>query len=122
MNCIFCKIINNEIPSYTIYEDKLVKAILDINPDSSGHTLILTKKHFNNIEDIDTSTLNHVMEISKKLYMIISSKLNADGITLIQNNGLPQDIKHFHLHLKPSYIKNEVLILEEVYNKLKNNV
>lgn len=121
MDCIFCKIINKDIPSYTIYEDEIVKVILDINPDSPGHSLILTKKHFTNIEDIDTNTLSYVMNIAKNIYNLILEKLNADGITLIQNNGLPQDIKHFHLHLKPMYLKKPNLNLEEVYNILKNN-
>lgn len=121
MDCIFCKIINNNIPSYTIYENDIIKVILDINPDNPGHSLILTKKHFTNIEDIDIDTLNYVMSLSKDIYKIIIDRLNADGVTLIQNNGLPQDIKHFHLHLKPMYKQKPILSLEEVYNILKNN-
>ena len=53
MDCIFCKIINNIIPSYTIYEDDLVKVFLDINPKANGHCLIVTKNHFLDIDDID---------------------------------------------------------------------
>ena len=67
MNCIFCKIINGQIPSYKIYEDDIVYAFLDINPDSAGHTLIIPKKHFQDLSDIDDITLNHIMKISKIL-------------------------------------------------------
>ena len=119
MDCIFCKIINGDIPSYTIYEDELVKCFLDINPDSNGHTLIIPKKHYKDLSDIDNETLSHIMKISKVIKEKIENKLNCDGITLIQNNGLVQEVKHFHLHLKPFYTKKENKSLEEIYSLLK---
>ena len=67
MDCIFCKIINGDIPCFKIYEDELVLAFLDINPDSDGHTLIIPKKHFRDLEDIDLETLARINEVSKKL-------------------------------------------------------
>ena len=67
MNCIFCKIANKEIPSFTVYEDDIVYAFLDVNPDSDGHTLIIPKKHFTDLDDIDLETLNHINKISKKI-------------------------------------------------------
>lgn len=122
MDCIFCKIVNGEIPSYTIYEDDLVKCFLDINPDSNGHTLIIPKKHFVCLDDIDSSILNHIMEVAKTLKKNLENKLNIDGLTLIQNNGDVQEIKHYHLHLKP-YYKNALkeMSIEEVYNILKKD-
>ena len=59
-DCIFCKIINKEIPCYNIYEDDLVLAFLDINPDSDGHTLILPKNHYKQIKDIPREILIHI--------------------------------------------------------------
>ena len=106
MNCIFCKIVSGEIPSYTIYEDEIVKVFLDINPDSNGHMLIIPKEHILDLEDIDNNTLIHIMEIAKKMKRLLEEKLNIDGLTLIQNNGEVQDVKHYHLHLKP-YYKNK---------------
>lgn len=103
MDCLFCKIINGEIPSYKIYEDDYTIAFLDINPDSDGHTLIIPKKHFNDLDDIDINTLNHINFSSKKVKKILEEKLNCDGISLLQNNGIVQDVKHYHLHLKPYY-------------------
>ena len=66
MNCIFCKIVNGEIPSYTIYEDDIVKVFLDANPDVNGHTLIVPKKHYQDLFDIDNETLIHIMDIARK--------------------------------------------------------
>lgn len=119
MNCIFCKIINGQIPSYKIYEDDMVYAFLDINPDSAGHTLIIPKKHFQDLSDIDDATLNHIMKISKILKNKLEEKLKCDGLTIIQNNGSIQEVKHFHIHLKPYYKDNNNLQIEEVYALLK---
>ena len=118
MDCIFCKINKGDIPSYTIYEDDIVRVFLDINPKHNGHTLIIPKNHYKDIEDIDMDTLSYIMKIAKNIYKLLNDKLNPDGIVLTQNNGIAQDVKHYHLHLVPVY-KNEInLSIEEVYNKL----
>lgn len=122
MDCIFCKIINGDIPSYTIYEDDFVKCFLDINPDSNGHTLIIPKKHYVCLDDIDNDTLIHIMKIARNLKKELEEKLNIDGLTLIQNNGDVQEVKHYHLHLKPYYNDSkEKLSVEDVYNMLKRD-
>lgn len=120
MDCIFCKIVNGDIPSYTIYEDDLVKAFLDVNPDINGHLLIIPKKHYKDLFDIDEKTLMHIFETAKKINPILKEKLNTEGLTLVQNNGLLQEVKHFHLHLKPQYKeKQRILKPEEIYNIIK---
>lgn len=116
---IFCKIINNDIPSYTIYEDDVVKVFLDVNPNSTGHCLIVPKEHYQDFFDIDKEVLNHVLETAKVIANRLKERLNCDGITFAQNNGLGQDVKHYHLHLIPKYHNDEELSIEEVYNKLK---
>lgn len=132
MDCLFCKIASGEIPSYKIYEDDIVFAFLDINPDSDGHALIIPKKHFKDLDDIDDITLNYVNKVAKRLKKLLEEKLNCDGMSLLQNNGIVQEIKHYHLHLKPYYnnrksiemIKHNEYInpnIEEVYNKIKEN-
>lgn len=103
MDCIFCKIMKGEIPSYTLYEDEIVKVILDINPSTNGDCMIIPKKHIENILDIDSETYMHIFSISKKMYALLKEKLNMKGLTLVQNNGHGQDIKHYHLHLTPRY-------------------
>ena len=116
---IFCKIISGDIPSYTIYEDDIVKAFLDVNPSHNGHTLIVPKNHYENIFDIEEEVLNHIMKTSKKISLNLKEKLNYDGITLTQNNEYGQEVKHYHLHLIPKYKEEEKLSIEEVYEKLK---
>lgn len=118
---VFCKIMNGDIPSYTIYEDDIVKVFLDVNPAMNGHALVVPKKHYKDIYDIDNETLIHVFEVARKVGPEIEKKLDADGITLLQNNGLYEEVKHFHLHIRPQYKKpKEKLKPEDVYNILKS--
>lgn len=109
MDCVFCKIMNNEIPSYTIYEDDLVKVFLDINPSTNGDTLIVPKKHIVTIFDLDDELVTHIHKIAKDLYTLYKEKLHVDGLTLVQNNDHGQEIKHYHLHLTPRYINDNVM-------------
>ncbi len=103
MECIFCKIINGDIPCYKIYENDDVLAFLDINPDCDGHTLIIPKKHFTDLDDIDLESLTAINKAAKEIKILLEEKLNCDGISLLQNNGDVQEVKHYHLHLKPYY-------------------
>lgn len=128
MDCIFCKIINGEIPSYTVYEDDVVKVFLDINPNTNGHMLIIPKKHFINIVDLDDETMSHIFRVQKEMYNLVKEKLGAEGATFAQNNDLGQDVKHYHMHLIPryqndgwinSYDENNKNNVEEIFNKLK---
>lgn len=128
MDCIFCKIINNEIPSYTLYEDDIVKVFLDIDPKTNGDTLIIPKKHFVNLVDIDLETLNHINKITKNMYSLLKEKLNCEGLTIIQNNDYGQEIKHYHVHLTPryqndllnhEYNKKEIKPIEDVFKTIK---
>ena len=120
MDCLFCKIVNGDIPSYKIYEDEIVYAFLDINPDSNGHTLIIPKKHYLDLDEIPSDTLTHILNVAKELKLKLESKLNCDGLTLIQNNGDIQEVKHFHLHLKPYYKNSKIKSVEEIYTILKD--
>lgn len=122
MNCIFCEIVKGTIPSYTIYEDEVVKAFLDIHPNQNGHTLIIPKKHTLDAFTIDCETLEHILTVSEILSKRMESRLGADGITFVQNNGCSQEVKHFHLHLEPCYLETqELLPIETIYQKLKED-
>ncbi len=107
-DCLFCKIINSEIPSEIIYEDELVLAFLDINPTTNGDTLIIPKKHFQDILEIPDDILLHMQKIYQKLYPIYKEKLNCDGLTLSTNLDYGQEIKHMHMHFIPRYKNDEV--------------
>ena len=127
-NCIFCKIINGELPSKTVYEDKLIKVIMNINPVSNGHLLVLPKKHYENLFDIDEKYItNSIKIIKEKLYPELKEKLNCKGLTLEQNNFYGQEIKHYHIHVIPRYENDNVELgkndkditdFNEIYNKL----
>ena len=120
MNCIFCEIANKKIPSKVIYEDDVVISYLDINPDSNGHALIIPEKHYTDLVDIDDATLSQIMSDARNLKKLLEDKLNIDGLTLIQNNGDVQEVKHYHLHLKPYYNeKQDILPIDDIYNKIK---
>ena len=129
-NCIFCKIVNNEIKSHTIYEDELIKVFLDANPETNGHMLIIPKKHYQNILDLDEKIIPHAVKIIKeKLYPLMKEKLHCDGMTIAQNNEYGQEIKHFHIHVVPryendqdyhSYNKDILISIEDIYSKLTN--
>jgi histidine triad (HIT) family protein len=129
MDCLFCKIINGDIPSKTIYEDKLVKVFLDINPTTNGDMLIVPKKHYENILDIDAKLIPHIHEVIIKLYKLLKEKLSIDGLTIVQNNGHGQDIKHYHVHVTPRYTNDdikhtankEILVdIDNVYEQIKD--
>ncbi len=127
-NCIFCKIINNELPSKTIYEDEQIKIIMNINPNTNGHLLVLPKKHMENLMDTSDEVIIHMIQIIRtKIYPLLKEKLNCEGLTLAQNNDLGQEIKHYHIHLIPrykddnadfNYDKSKIMDLEEVFNKI----
>ena len=122
-NCLFCKISQGEINSNTIYEDDIVKTFLDINPTSVGHLLIVPKVHYLDFDDIPLVVLTHIMEVAKRMKKLLESKLGAEGMTIIQNNGFVQEIKHFHLHLVPKYRGNAIkLSVSEVYDILRSEV
>ena len=86
-----------------VYEDELVLAYLDFNPDSDGHTLIIPKEHFKDINDLPKEVLSHIYEVSKIIMKKSEEKLGCSGFSLLQNNGSAQEVKHYHLHIKPVY-------------------
>jgi len=101
--CIFCKIINGELPSFKIYEDEKTFAFEDINPISQGHTLIIPKRHAENLWEIPAEDLAAVHFASKKIIRAIKDALNPAGVACLQLNGrgVNQVVMHYHLHLIP---------------------
>lgn len=128
-DCVFCKIIEGEIPSRTIYEDDKIKVIMNINPSTDGHLLVIPKEHMVDIRDTDEEIILHSIRIiKKKIYPQLKEKLHCEGLTLAQNNELGQEIKHYHIHLIPrypedhadfTYDKDKLSEIEDVFNKLK---
>lgn len=104
-DCIFCKIANGEIPTNMIYEDEEFKVIMDLQPATKGHALVLPKNHFDDIYDIDAETLGKAVKVGQKVIKHATKVLGCQGYNLMQNNGAVsgQTVFHFHLHLIPRY-------------------
>ena len=130
--CVFCKIIKGEIPSKKIYEDDDVLAILDMSQATLGHTLVLPKKHYENLFSIENNDYLKVMEKVKMLAKAITSALNASGCNILNNCGelAGQSVMHFHVHIIPRYenddlkieFKEHSLNLEEIQKIIVNEL
>ena len=124
-DCIFCKIIKGEIPSYTIYEDDKMKAFLDVNPVSNGHVLLIPKTHYKNFLDTPDELIKDMYHIIKtKIYPLLEEKLKITGLSICQ---IGKDVNHYHIHLIPQYENEEfdfkynkenIKDVEDIYNKL----
>lgn len=108
--CIFCDIIDKKIDSKIIYEDNDVISFLDISQSTFGHTLVVPKKHYKNIYDIDTNTYLKLQEKVKDIAILITKKLNAFGCNILNNNNeiAGQCVSHMHIHIIPRYDIDEV--------------
>lgn len=104
-NCIFCKLANGEIPTATLYEDEDFRVILDANPASKGHALIIPKEHYADLYELEDSLAGKAMILAKKMIAKMTDVLGCDGYNIVQNNGecAGQTVFHFHLHLIPRY-------------------
>ena len=129
--CVFCKIINKELSAKVIAENELALAILDIYPVNPGHNLVIPKKHYANLEEIEIEDLKKVIELVKIVGFNIKNKLNIEGYNVILNNDkvAGQEIAHLHFHIVPRF-KNDNLKnwpqkkykeneMENIFNKLK---
>lgn len=105
-DCIFCKIIAGEIPSYAVYEDDVVKAFLDISQGTPGHTLVVPKKHVKDLfaydEDLAAAVFSRLPKIARA---VKKSNPAIKGMNIINNNGevAYQSVFHSHIHLVPRY-------------------
>ncbi|MDO9629141.1 MAG: HIT family protein [Acholeplasmataceae bacterium] len=118
MPTIFSKIIAREIPAHFVYEDDLVVAFLDISQATKGHTLVVTKALYPTIFDVPEDVAAHLFAVSVKLAKAIQKAFHVEGLNILSNNGevAGQTVFHFHLHLIPRYVK------EELSFQLKNNM
>ena len=126
-NCIFCKIAAGEIPSTTLYEDDDFRVILDIEPASKGHALIIPKEHYANIYELDEELAAKAMVLAKKMITKLTDILGCDGYNVLQNNGpaAGQTVFHFHMHLVPRYKGDNVKIgwkLGKLTDKVKEEI
>jgi histidine triad (HIT) family protein len=114
-DCIFCKIVRGEIPCSKILENDRVLSFADVNPINTGHTLIIPKRHAENIWEIDGEDLAAIHQASLKIAKAMKTSLYPDGIAFIQLNGraVNQIVMHYHLHLIPRKSSDPKLTMTE---------
>ncbi|MDQ6421752.1 HIT family protein [Paenibacillus sp. LHD-117] len=103
MECLGCRLANNKIETNIVYEDEYVTCLLDIDPIHEGHTLILPKAHLTELESIDEVTLLAIMRASARIAAVLKEAYHPDGISIMQNGGLFNDLNHYHMHVFPRY-------------------
>jgi histidine triad (HIT) family protein len=110
-SCIFCKIARKEAPANPVYEDDEVIAFLSIQPVNVGHTLVVPKRHYENIYEIPEKEVAHLYKIVKKMAYAVKNAVSAEGIRIVQNNGKSagQVVFHLHVHVIPMYSQHTFL-------------
>ncbi len=102
-SCVFCKIARKEAPAKIVYEDDQVIAFMSIQPINVGHTLVVPKTHYENVYAIPFGEIAYLYKIVKKIAHAVKNAVNAEGIRIVQNNGVAagQVIFHLHAHIIP---------------------
>jgi histidine triad (HIT) family protein len=115
-SCIFCRIVQKQVPSSLVFEDEKVMAFLDIKPLTEGHTLVIPKAHYESIFDIPKESIAYLHGITKRIAIAVEKATKADGISIIQQNGKAagQDIFHLHVHVIPRYEDQKLPSFSEI--------
>jgi histidine triad (HIT) family protein len=134
-DCLFCKMAGGQIPVTKIYEDEVVLAFLDIGPVSDGHTLVISKQHFEKLHDCPSELLGLVGSRLGKIARAVTAAMNSDGYNVLCNNGRAagQLIEHLHFHIIPRNTgdglfdhwpayKYEQAKAEEIAEKIRKNL
>jgi len=105
MECIFCNIKDNKAEAEIIFEDENILAFLDIQPVNYGHTLVIPKKHYDNLLTVPKDELDKIIHATQFIAGVVKRSLNADGFNVISNNGnsAGQSVYHFHFHIIPRF-------------------
>ena len=105
MDCIFCAIVNGTIPSSKVFESDTIYAFLDLNPVHKGHTLIIPKKHFKDVTELDTALGRDIFDAMQRVARAVMEATGARGFNVLQNNGriAGQMVDHLHWHIIPRF-------------------
>ncbi len=129
MDCIFCKIVAWEAPSWTVYQDEYITAFFDYFPASKGHLLIVPNDHYENLSTTPDEVLSKIIILSKKITLFYKQKLWIDNLNVVQRNGkhADQEVMHYHMHLIPREQDDDINLnwdsnesLRDSYNELKS--
>ncbi|MGE7185527.1 HIT family protein [Peribacillus sp. NPDC006672] len=119
IECLGCRLANKKEPIYLVYEDDFVCCFLDHEPFNDGHVLILPKRHFKDVDELDIYTANAIMKTSILITRSLKKLFKPDGITICQNGGVFNELSHYHMHVVPRY-KNQSFAefyLEQPFDK-----
>ena len=102
-DCIFCRIVAGEVPSFTFFEDEATLAFMDINPANEGHALVIPKEHASDLYSVSEEALARTVVTARKVAAAVARTLHPDGLNLVQCNGpaAAQSVMHFHVHVLP---------------------
>ena len=111
-NCVFCKIVAGQIPSFKLLEDAATLAFMDINPANEGHCLVIAKPHHPTLYDMPPELLAAVSATAWKVAKAVNAALKPDGLNLVQSNGpgAAQSVPHFHVHVLPRTLGDELKV------------
>lgn len=116
-SCLFCRLVNNEIPSYTVYEDTDTRAFLDIMPCAPGHTMVILKKHGETIFDYSEKEMGvlwaTVQKVTKALQDAFKTKIFTIGI----NHGEAAGVHHLHVHVIPRFSDDGGGVIQSIVKK-----
>ncbi|WP_243291454.1 HIT family protein [Bacillus sp. FJAT-47783] len=108
-DCIFCKIVEGEIPAAKVYEDEHVMAFMDIMQVTKGHTLVIPKVHKQDVFELTPELSRHLFEVVTKVAKSIKETFHPEGLNIVNNNGKEagQTVFHYHMHIVPRYGKGD---------------
>ncbi len=104
MSCIFCKIVNGELPASKVYEDEHILAFMDIRPVNEGHLLVLPKNHYTQLRSMPLELAERLFSVAIRAERALwQSGIPCEGTNLLQNNGATawQEVQHVHVHVIP---------------------
>ena len=121
-DCIFCKIVRQEAPSWKIMETPRAYAFLDINPLNAFHTLVIPKKHYVDIFDTPIEELRAMTDLVKVVADLYKSKLGIQDVHILNNSGVAahQEVFHIHFHIIPRYKGDEHSLRWKTYPELRD--
>lgn len=122
--CIFCKIVKGTLPSNKVFEDEHTIAFLDIFPCAVGHTLVIPKKHYKNMEDVPVAELCEVIKTVQVVGKALMKTLGAPGFNIHQSNNKPagQVVFHLHFHVIPRFENDGLVFKWQVSEKAKEKI
>lgn len=109
-DCVFCKVLRGELPSTVVFEDEYTLAFLDIAPATDGHTLVVPKRHTEDLLSVSREDLAAVTRSTQAVARILDDRLRPDGLSIFQSNRTAgwQDVFHLHFHVVPRWVDDSL--------------